>query len=251
MFELITIVDEDLERRNALYEVFTELNYRVTTLPSPKELMELLKRERPHYVILTLEGFTDSIISTLYELRQIDKHFKVIALIPPQLLEGDIGRTLSADSRVTLLNTELDRPSLLRGILGVLKEREVERVVEPTTFQGTIMLVEDELAIAALLTVHLEGRGYKITSVQNGEEAILQMRVSRPRVVILDLFLPGMDGFLTLQRLKAIDPSSRIIVVSGLQDDKLTRQALDLGAAAYLVKPFDLAKLEALILTTP
>jgi len=249
VFELIAVVDKDLNRRNTFYEILTELNYRVTTLPSHKELMELLKRERPHCVILTTDGFTDSIVSTLYELRQVDKHFKVIALIPPQLLEGDIGRALSADSRVTLLNAELDRPSLVRGVLRVLKEREVERVAEPAAFQGTILLVEDEPAIAKLIMLHLETRGYKVASVQTGEEAILQMRMSRPKVVILDLFLPGMDGLLTLQRLKAIDPSATIIVVSGLQDDKLTHQALALGAAAYLVKPFDLAKLEAIILT--
>lgn len=249
MFELITVVDKDLDRRNTFYEVLTELNYRVTTLPSPKELVELLKRERPHCVILATDGFTDSLVSTLYELRQVDKQFKLIALISPQLLEGDIGRALTAYSRVTLLNAELDRPSLLRGILSVLKEREVERVVEPALFQGTILLVEDEPAIAKLLMLHLEARGYKVTGVQNGEEAILQMRVGRPKVVILDLFLPGMDGLLTLQRLKAIDPSATIIVASGLQDEKLTRQALALGAAAYLVKPFDLAKLEATILT--
>ena len=113
-----------------------------------------------------------------------------------------------------------------------------------------ILIVEDEPGVALLLTEYLQYRGYHTTSVKTGEEALTQMRVVRPKVVLLDLLLPGMDGLLTLQRLKAIDHSVIVIVATGVMDTELMHKVMQLGASAYFAKPFDLAKLEATILTS-
>lgn len=250
MFELIAVIDEDLDRRTRLYDTLTELNYHVTTLPSSAELLELLKRERPHCAILTTDGFADAIVTTLRAIRKVDQQLKVIALVPPALTEGEAGRALVSDSRVRLVSTDLDQAAQLRAVLNILKEREIERVPSPTAFQGHVLVVEDDPGIAQMIARNLESRGYRLAVVSNGEEALVQMRIERPKVVLLDLMLPGMDGLVALQRLKAIDPTAIIIVISGLEDEGLKRQALSLGAAAFFAKPFDLAALEATMLTS-
>jgi DNA-binding response OmpR family regulator len=128
----------------------------------------------------------------------------------------------------------------------VLKEREVERIDTVTgAFRGHVLVIEDETRIAQMLTEYLQRRGYHVTTINNGEEALLQLQLVKPRIVILDILLPGMDGLLTLQQIKARAPGVSVIVSSGFEDPELMQQAKALGACAYLVKPFSLAKLEA------
>lgn len=252
MFDPVVVMDHDLGRRQFLYQVLTEVNYRVTTVPSTQELLECLKRERPRCVVVAV-GATEraeDFLLTLHHLRALDPQVKVVALVPPGQLEALAAAAGAADSRLTLFNAELDQRSLIRTLFGVLKEREMERIDDTASFQGRILLIEDEPRIAQLFNDYLTQRGYKVTAVANGEEALLQMQLVKPRIVILDILLPGMDGLLTLQQLKAKDPSVAVIVSSGFEDDALMKQAEALGACAYLVKPFNLAKLEAAILTS-
>jgi len=251
MFEAIAIVDNNLERRNSLYQVLSELNYQVTTMPSTIELIDFLNQERPPCVIVACDQSGDSTATTvtLHNLRELDKSLKIVALLPPNQIER-LGPAMAADPRLTVLNAELDQMALIRSILSILKEREVERVDGQVGLQGNVLVIEDEPRIAQLFSEYLKRRGYKVSAVKNGEEALLQMQLQHPKIVILDILLPGMDGLLTLQRLKAMDPSVAVIVASGFEDMGLINQAAALGAVAYLIKPFNLAKLEAAILTS-
>lgn len=251
MFEAVAVIDHDLERRNRLYQVLTEVNFRVTTLPSFRELLDFLKRERPSCAILAANGPEGSIAtdSALRSLRVIDKQLKVVLLVPAERV-GGLDAALAADPRLTVINAGMETLALIQAILGVLREPEVERVGTQSTLKGSVLIIEDEARIAELFTEYLQRRGYAVTAVANGEKALLEMQVQRPKIVILDILLPGMDGLLALKRIKAMDPGVSVIVSSGFEDMGLITQAMALGASAYLIKPFNLSKLEAAILST-
>ncbi len=82
-----------------------------------------------------------------------------------------------------------------------------------------------------------------VTSDEGLKLAIL----SRPELVLLDVTLPGMSGIELLKRLRSITPTTKAIMVTGNTDPVLAREALELGALAYIDKPFDLAYLKRVI----
>jgi len=71
--------------------------------------------------------------------------------------------------------------------------------------------------------------------------------LSRPELVLLDIALPGMNGIELLKRIRSLIPTTRVIMVSGNTDPVLAREALELGALAYVDKPFDFAYLKRVI----
>lgn len=250
MLETVVVMDHNLTRRQSLYQILTDVNYRVTTVPSAHELVDCLKRERPHCVLVATGESNEDASLTLRHLRDVDQQLKVVLLVPPVQVES-LGLANRSDGRLTILNAAMDQRDLIRSLLGVLKEREIERIDTVTgAFRGHILVIEDEQRIAQMLSDYLQRRGYKVTTINNGEEALLQLQLVKPRIVILDILLPGMDGLLTLQQIKAKAPGVSVIVSSGFEDPDLMEQAEALGACAYLVKPFNLAKLEAAILSS-
>jgi signal transduction histidine kinase/CheY-like chemotaxis protein len=100
----------------------------------------------------------------------------------------------------------------------------------------TVLVVEDDAHSVELLSVYLEGAGYKIAVARDGAEGLELARRLRPRAVVLDILLPRVDGWDLLARLKA-DPAtadSPVVVVSMLDE---RGKGLALGAVEYLVKP--------------
>jgi signal transduction histidine kinase/CheY-like chemotaxis protein len=100
----------------------------------------------------------------------------------------------------------------------------------------TVLVVEDDQHSAELLTVYLEGAGYRVVVARDGVEGLEQARRLRPRAVVLDILLPRVDGWDLLTRLKA-DPATAdapVVVVSMLDE---RGKGLALGAVEYLVKP--------------
>ncbi len=109
-----------------------------------------------------------------------------------------------------------------------------------------MLVVDDEVEMQRALRAGLSYHDFDVRAVGSGEEAIREATSWRPDVILLDLGLPGMDGFATL---KALRPATRaaVIVVSVMPGEKDKVRALDAGADDYVVKPFGTEELVARI----
>ncbi len=108
---------------------------------------------------------------------------------------------------------------------------------------GRILLVDDEERFLKLLSERLEVRGLKVTYVTSGEEALARIEEQNFDVIVLDLAMPGIDGIETLKQLKAKDPDSEIIMLTGHATVHNGIEAMKLGAEDFLEKPVDIGLL--------
>jgi len=109
---------------------------------------------------------------------------------------------------------------------------------------GHVLIVEDELSIAELVRAYLERDGYAVTWARSGEEALVEIDRHPVRLVVLDIGLPGIDGFEVCRRLRA--STAVPIVILSARDDEVDRVAgLEAGADDYVVKPFSPRELVA------
>jgi two-component system OmpR family response regulator len=108
-----------------------------------------------------------------------------------------------------------------------------------------IMIVEDDAALARGVARLLESEGYAVDVVARGEQAILAAEQERFDLVILDVGLPGMDGFEVLRRLRAQAQRVPVLLLTARDavDDRV--HGLDLGADDYVAKPFAMSELTA------
>jgi len=120
---------------------------------------------------------------------------------------------------------------------------------ETAESQRQVLLVEDEPKVRSLVQNFLELKGFTVITVGSGEEALERLARSSPRVVLLDIKLPGMDGLLTLRRLRVSHPALPVIFLTQVDEDEAKREAVSLGAHEYLTKPFDFEHLEMLLRT--
>jgi two-component system, OmpR family, KDP operon response regulator KdpE len=111
---------------------------------------------------------------------------------------------------------------------------------------GRVLVVDDEVEMQRALRAGLNYHDFDVRAVGTGEEALREAAGWRPDVILLDLGLPGMDGFATL---RALRPATRaaVIVVSVMPGEKDKVRALDAGADDYVVKPFGTDELVARI----
>jgi len=111
---------------------------------------------------------------------------------------------------------------------------------------GRVLVVDDEVEMQRALRTGLRYHDFDVRAVGTGEEALRESAAWRPDVILLDLGLPGMDGFATL---RALRPATRaaVIVVSVMPGEKDKVRALDAGADDYVVKPFGTDELVARI----
>ncbi|MCP4622124.1 MAG: response regulator [bacterium] len=103
-----------------------------------------------------------------------------------------------------------------------------------------ILLVDDNLTNLQVLMGTLEGRGYHLLIAKNGESALTIVRKAGPDLILLDIMMPGMNGFEVCRRLKA-DPATQeipVIFLSALSETTDKVHGLDLGAVDYITKPF-------------
>ena len=109
-----------------------------------------------------------------------------------------------------------------------------------------LLLVEDDVAIRGALIRALTDRGHAVASTASAMEALQQVVDSPPDLVILDLGLPGLDGYEALRMLRAISKIP-VVVATARDDEADIVRALDAGADDYLVKPFGTGQIEARI----
>lgn len=105
-----------------------------------------------------------------------------------------------------------------------------------TTEQKRILIAEDEKPIAKVLSLKLSANGFEVTIANNGQEAIDKMSAETFDLVLLDLVMPGTDGFAVLEWASSQGNSTPIIVSSNLSQEEDIARAKELGAVDYYVK---------------
>lgn len=108
-----------------------------------------------------------------------------------------------------------------------------------------VLVVDDQEDVRSLLDHQLDQEQFEVETVENGAAAIHRVRreENRPRVVVLDLSMPVMDGFETLRRLRDLDEEVFTVVLTGHGGEENKLRAFDLGADDYVTKPFSTAVL--------
>lgn len=110
---------------------------------------------------------------------------------------------------------------------------------------GDILVVEDEPSVRELLRQVLRDEGYSVADAAGGEQAVTLLRQGHYRLLLLDLMMPGVDGFHVLRALRA-EPALRppaVLILSALRERADVLAALEAGVDDYLTKPFDITDL--------
>jgi two-component system, OmpR family, alkaline phosphatase synthesis response regulator PhoP len=113
------------------------------------------------------------------------------------------------------------------------------------TPSATILLVEDDPSITVGLRINLEAEGYKVIIADNGDAGLAAARKEGIDLLLLDLMLPGLNGFEILRQLRREGHTMPIIVLSARSSEIDKVMGLELGAEDYVTKPFGLAELLA------
>src|SRR4030088_2600651 len=108
-----------------------------------------------------------------------------------------------------------------------------------------ILIVEDDPSLASGLTRILEAEGYAVDVTSRGEQAVEAAQQERFDLVILDIGLPGMDGFEALRRLRAAEHRVPVLLLTARDTISDRVHGLDLGADDYMAKPFAVSELSA------
>jgi CheY-like chemotaxis protein len=106
-----------------------------------------------------------------------------------------------------------------------------------------VLIVDDQREMLLLLSSALEALSYdfKISIARSGEEALLEASMNSVDLLICDILLPGMDGFEVMENFKKNHPNSKIVLISGTQDDSIKKEIAQAGATAFFFKPIVLS----------
>lgn len=126
----------------------------------------------------------------------------------------------------------------------------------PTTrFAGTtVLLVEDDVQLRELLYQVMADWGMVVTAVIRGDRVLAEALRTKPDVILLDLFLPGKDGFEVLRELRRLHTQTQVIAMSGeeyFKNEAFHAMTVLLGAHRFLLKPFAIADLEQALANLP
>ena len=107
--------------------------------------------------------------------------------------------------------------------------------------KGKILTVDDENDVLLIIKTALQVEGYDVVTAVNGQDALEAAEAEAPDAIILDVMMPGMDGFEVLTRLREAPQTQNtpVIMLTGISDRTKIREALDKGTQYFIVKPFD------------
>ena len=120
-----------------------------------------------------------------------------------------------------------------------------ETTPAPVPELPSVLVVDDAPQVVWVLPFSLEAEGYTTYAASNGIEALSEISEHRPSMMVLDIMMPGMDGWSVLEEMLKLpdDQRPRVVIVSALSSLRDRAKAAELGADAYVPKPFNVEEL--------
>jgi len=248
MFKNILLADSDVESRDRMYEVLFSLGYKVECVPNSNEAINRLQTERPYLLILDENLSPEGGLETLKKVRGFDRQIKVVFLTkdePNIEIETQVLRLGVS----VVVKKDFSTHTVFKKILEILGEKEERIQGDKYLVLGKILVVDDTSEMRVTLTTFLKMRGFDVKDAANGDQALMEIKIQKPKLVLLDERMPGMDGLVVLKKIKELDNSIKVVMLTAVEDEDIIEEAKRLGACDYITKPFDLEKLEALVLS--
>jgi DNA-binding response OmpR family regulator len=239
MEEKILLVDDELRVRELLYDLLIKQGYKPITVGSGEEAIELVKTQKPDLVFLDFNMPDMDGVEILKTIRSFDNKTKVV------MLTGAGTEELEREARLAgaggFLRKNLGLDVILKAVNEMFQRSQ-------TYVENKILVVDDDPAICSLIRDFLVKKDYNVVTASSGEEALEKLTKEKPVLILLDVNLPGMDGIVTLKRIREIDSNVGTIMITGVKNQETFKEAQRLGAYEYIVKPFDLNYLETCVM---
>ncbi len=248
----ILIVEDDPGLLRTLKAKLEKAGYEVETAQDGEEALRLI-REKPDAVLLDLLLPQKTGIEVLEDLQKSKDLLSIpIIVISNSGQQVEIERVKRLGAKDFLVKTDFTPQDVLDKLSrfvplpansGSSKKKEAAPHFPATekyeeTNKGTVLIVEDDSFLRKLLVEKLKREGFSIKEAASGKEALESVSREIPMVVLLDLVMPGADGFQVLQELRKEERTKNIpvIVLSNLGEQENIDRAKSLGADDYMVK---------------
>ena len=238
--ERILLVDDELAIAKMNRQLLERMGYRVTVRTSSVEALELFRFKPDDFDLV----ITDM---AMPNMTGDELAMELIALrsdIPVILCTG-FSKNISAEKAAKIGIKAFAYKPVVKAELAKTVRKVLDDNKETKTI-GRILLIDDESQIRKLFVQKLAGTGYEIVEACNGKEGLKLYREKKPDLVITDLIMPEKEGIETITELKRIDPSVKIIAISGggrNNPGAYLHIAKSLGAGRTFSKPIDWPKM--------
>jgi two-component system response regulator (stage 0 sporulation protein F) len=111
-----------------------------------------------------------------------------------------------------------------------------------------LLIVDDEKGITDSLKDFFMHRGFSVDTANSGEEALAAVKVNKPDIVFLDIRMRGISGLDVLEKIKNMDKSIKVIMLTIHEEKEIVNKAKELGADEYVIKPFRIDYLEEVVI---
>lgn len=245
----IYIVDDEFTIRDMCYDLFTDDGHDVVTIPNGVQLLKMLQESRPDLVLMDINIPGEEGLSLLRRMpNQSGKRIPVI--IFSGVVTPEIEKEAFRYGAVDVIPKGGDIQSFFGRVEKVLRGGSLPDLSREVNHHGEkVLIVDDDVNSVNFLKDVIEQRGFSVQTATSGEEAVEKVRAGSPKMILLDVAMPGMDGILTLKKIREIDPHVGVVMASGVDDEAVAKEAMSLGAYAYVLKPFDVEYLEMVVLT--
>ncbi|TAJ25428.1 MAG: response regulator [Nitrospirae bacterium] len=245
---ILVVVDERMSG-DWLRAMLSRHGHEVFIAAGGKEGLEQFRRHRPQITLLDLHMPDMDGIDVLKQIRALDPRAAVLILT---------GRgTETQENQAWMLGvTDFLRKGLsLEALLGALEQVRTMPAPGPpipgcapdglsdNEHPASILVVDDEAMVSSLLAEFLGRRGYRVRTAANGREALALVEQEIPQMIVLDMYMPGMNGVEVLRALRARQYTGGVLVLTASQDEKLLQEALGLGSVDVIGKPVNLERL--------
>ena len=220
----IMVVDDDQGMRITLEGIIEEEGYDVVGAADGYQAIELA-RETPFALIfmdIKMPGMNG--VDTYREIKKIRPE-TIVVMMTGFSVEELVKEALS-EGAYAVIYKPFDMHQIIDIMQAMLK----------TNF---VLVVDDRAADRETLRAVLEDSGYTVSEAQDGKQALAKVAEKHYGVILMDIRLPGMDGFATLEEIQKIDPLVKVIFISGYTLEDQTLEALIGGAYTVVTKPMD------------
>ena len=232
--------------REICYEVLTADGYEVITASRGDQVFPLIREERPDLILMDLRIPGEKEFSLLRSMPN-DPSARIPVIIFSGSLTPESEKEALELGAIDVIHKGVGFDEIKSKVRKALSAEKQSAEKKPEKRGGKILIVDDEKNIRSFLHQFFKEKGFEALVAASGEEALPLVEHYHPTIILLDMMMPGMDGMLTLKKIREIDSKVGVVIATGLQNEELLNEAKQFGVYEYVIKPFDLKYLELVV----